>query len=527
VTDLALFGRRGVDEMSRPRSQWSSLAFAAVASSAVAVVALTLGWRGSDLPAQVYRVELFRRYGLVVWDSQWFGGYPTFGYSVLSPVIGAVAGPLWLGACSGVFSAALFDRIVHRAISPASRIGTLWFALGTVTNLAVGRITFAFGVAVALAAIYAMQRRWTTLGLACAIACPLASPLAGLFLAIGAAAWGIAQPTRRHVAAAVAAAASAPILIIAVLYPSGGSYPFSTFALVWDLSVCAAFLWLMPRRYATARWAAVLYGAVVIAAFFVHSPLGENVSRFGQYAAGPLLLCALAPRRRAILVVVAVPLLVWQWFPALDAVTGAPHDPSTQRTYYQPLLGFLASVPPSVGRVEVPSTYRHWEAAYLAPQVPLARGWERQLDIGYNAIFYDGTLTANTYQHWLAMNGVKYVALPDARLDSSSTREKAVILGGPSYLKPVWHNAHWQVWQFSDYHGLVDGPATVLSMRPDSFTLRVDAPGQLTVHIHASPHWSVQRNGCIEDNADGWTHIQTTRAGTMHVTQALRGTPCL
>ena len=35
-----------------------------------------LGWRGSDLPAQLFRVELFRRYGFVLWNSQWFGGGP-------------------------------------------------------------------------------------------------------------------------------------------------------------------------------------------------------------------------------------------------------------------------------------------------------------------------------------------------------------------------------------------------------------------------------------------------------------------
>ncbi len=492
----------------------------------LALIVLVLGWRGSDLPAQVYRVELFRRYGLVLWDSQWFSGYPTLGYSVLSPVVGAVTGAVFLCALSGVIAAVLFDRIVQRAIAPASRVGSLWFAAGTVTNLVVGRATFALGVAVALAAVFALQHRRIAVGLVCAVACPLASPLAGLFLAIGAAAWGFARADRRIVAAAVAAAALAPIMIISVLFPGGGSYPFSTFALVWDLSVCVVFLSLMPRHYVVLRWTAALYGAVAIAAFLVSSPLGENVSRFGQYAAGPVLLCALAPRRRALLAIVAAPLLIWQWYPTLDAVTAAPHDPSTRRAYYQPLLTFLASTPPSGARVEVPPTYRHWEAAYLAPQIPLARGWERQLDIGYNPLFYNDTLTAGMYERWLATNGVKYVALPDVRLDSSSTQERSLILQQPAYLKPIWHNTHWHVWQYTGYHGLVDGAADLVNMRPDSFTLNVHSPGPLTVHIHASPHWSADHNGCIEPSPDGWTHIQTTSTGTIHVTQALRGTPC-
>ncbi len=526
MADVGLLDLECVGEGGRTGSQWSSLAIAATASAGLALLALLLGWRGSDLPAQVYRVELFRRYGLVVWDSQWFGGYPTLNYSVLSPVLGALTSPALLGALSGVASALMFDRIVQRALAPASRIGSFWFAAGTVTNLVVGRVTFALGVAFALAAILALQHRHVALGILFAVACPLASPLAGLFLGIGATAWGISEAHRRATAVFVVSAALGPIAVLALLFPGGGSYPFSVFALIWDLSVCAVFLTLIPRRFAVLRCGAVVYGAVVVVAFFVASPLGENISRFGQYAAGPLLVCALAPRRRAVLAILAIPLLVWQWFPALDAVTAAKQDLSTRRAYYQPFLAFLASRPASVGRVEVPSTYRHWEAAYLAPEVPLARGWERQLDLGYNPLFYNNGLAADTYERWLSTNGVRYVALPDTRLDSSSEREKALILGGLSYLRPVWHNAHWQVWQFTGYHGLVDGPAAVISVRPDSFTLDVRAPGRLTVHIHASPHWSVERDGCIEPATDGWTHIQATATGTLRVTQALIGTPC-
>ncbi len=487
---------------------------------------LHLGWRGADLPAQVYRVELYRRYGLVLWDSQWFAGHATFGYSVLSPVLGALTGPRLLGALSGVVSALLFERIVQRALAPASRLGSLWFAVGTVTNLVVGRITFALGVAIALAAVFALQHRKTVIAIACALAAPLASPLAGLFLAIGVTAWGLARRDRRTTAAVVAIAGVAPILISAALFPGGGSYPFPASAVAWDLAVCACFYFLVPRRNVELRWGAIVYGAIVVAAFVVASPLGENVNRFGQYLAGPLLLCVLAPRRRVLLTIVALPLLVWQWSPTLDAVTAATHDPSTHQSYYQPLLSFLDSRPATMGRVEVPSTYRHWETAYLSPQVPLARGWERQLDIGYNPIFYGGVLNGDTYRAWLAVNGVEYVALPDARLDSSSTGEKALILGGLPYLEPVWHNAHWRVWQFVGYRGLVVGPAAVVSVRPDSFTLDVRAPGALTVRIHASPHWYVDQHGCIGPSTDGWTHVVAKSTGLIRVTQALQGTPC-
>ena len=41
-------------------------------------------------------------------------------------------------------------------------------------------------------------------------------------------------------------------------------------------------------------------------------------------------------------------------------------------------------------RVEIPFTDNHWESRWVAPHVPLARGWERQLDRERNALFYDG-----------------------------------------------------------------------------------------------------------------------------------------
>jgi hypothetical protein len=62
-------------------------------------------------------------------------------------------------------------------------------------------------------------------------------------------------------------------------------------------------------------------------------------------------------------------------------------------------------------------TRLHWEAAYVAPAVPLVRGWERQLDTAGNPLFYDADLlNPDSYRAWLIDSGVRYVALPDAPL---------------------------------------------------------------------------------------------------------------
>ena len=67
-------------------------------------------------------------------------------------------------------------------------------------------------------------------------------------------------------------------------------------------------------------------------------------------------------------------LLFWQWSPAFDAILRAGNDPSTERAYYVPLLGYLGSVGAETGRMEIVPTARHWEAAFVAARFPIARG---------------------------------------------------------------------------------------------------------------------------------------------------------
>src|ERR1700693_6075937 len=142
----------------------------------LAVLAITLGWRGSDLPAQIFRADLFRQDGFVLWNSQWFGGHALLGYSVIAPAISAPIGPLALRAISGITSAFIFERVFRFAFGSVAWLGSLWFALGTVINLIVGRTTYAFGVALGLAAIWALQHRKAVVAGGRAGPCSLRTP---------------------------------------------------------------------------------------------------------------------------------------------------------------------------------------------------------------------------------------------------------------------------------------------------------------------------------------------------------------
>ena len=146
--------------------------------------------------------------------------------------------------------------------------------------------------------------------------------------------------------------------------------------------------------------------------------------------------------------------------PAADGIFTAGLDPSSDPTYYDRLLHELDASP--VVRVEIPFTLHHWEATYVASQVPLARGWERQLDRDVNPLFYDGELSPSVYQRWLADNAISYVALPDAALDESARAEADLLRAGMPELEPVWHDADWQLWKVRSAAPLVEGPARLV-----------------------------------------------------------------
>ena len=121
------------------------------------VVALS-GARGSDWPAHLFRIELFRDVGLTLWNGQWYGGHYTLGYSVIYPPLASWFGPLVIGIASSVVASAAFAALLLRYFGTAGVAAACWFAVGTAVNLAVGRLPFALGLAFGLVALLAYER---------------------------------------------------------------------------------------------------------------------------------------------------------------------------------------------------------------------------------------------------------------------------------------------------------------------------------------------------------------------------------
>jgi hypothetical protein len=191
---------------------------------------------------------------------------------------------------------------------------------------------------------------------------------------------------------------------------------------------------------------------------------------------------------------------------------------STSASYYRPLERFVAAHGGSLVRVEVPFTRGHWEAAWLAPRVSLARGWEKQLDERYDGVLLGKHLTAAAYRGWLDAEAVRYVALPDAPLDPSSAGEGRLIERGLPYLRLVWRTRHWRIYEAQDPTPLALGPGTLSGIGHDRFSLRANAAGRFLVRVRYTRYFTVTAGAaCVTEAPGGWTEVSALRPGAVTV----------
>jgi hypothetical protein len=168
--------------------------------------------------------------------------------------------------------------------------------------------------------------------------------------------------------------------------------------------------------------------------------------------------------------------------------------------------------------VEIPFTRFHWEAYAVAARFPSPRGWERQLDIKDNPIFYSGPLTAATYEAWLHRNAVRFVATPDAPLDYAGAREDRLISAGLPYLRLVEQTAHWKVYAVADPTPIAQGPATVRAVGAGWLRLDAARAGRTLLRVRFSPYWTLGRNeGCVSPAGD-FTSVTLRHPGPAKLT---------
>jgi len=401
----------------------------------------------------------------------------------------------------------------------AARWATLWFAAGVVTLLADGQLTFALGVAFALASLRALQIERTALALAAAGACALSSPVAAVFLAgvliagaldpanllsrfrggAGKGGLGVPVSARRpafrtaHLAREATRKAKSPArvrdtqpsprdmarrpalwtasialaltLIPNIVFPGAGEFPFAFSSYVAIPLWCGSALFVIrglgeEERQLRRVLAGYLLASTAI--LLLPNAMGGNAVRLGALFGGPVLAAVVLTHRPRVapwfLALFMAGGLYWQLTASVTQVARSVGDPSTSAAYFQPPARWLRAHGGEGMRIEVPPTANHWESAYLATDFDLARGWLRQLDTTREGIFYreDGRLGHTAYSRWLRGNAVSFVALPDATLDYSSLAERRLILSEPPYLDLRWSSPHWRIYEVRDPKPLVD-----------------------------------------------------------------------
>ncbi len=508
--------------------------------------------RTPDLAAQAYRVNLFAHSGWQVWDGRWYAGHHLPGYSLLLGPLASLVGLRLLALVSVVASATLFERLALRFYGAPGRWGAMWFAVAAVGDVWIGRVTFAVGVALALAAVLAAVERRPYVAAVLAALAAAASPVAGALLGLAALTHsltnahsgshaGSAQAGRPLWAVIVLAVpAAAVVMALALVFPEGGTEPFPATSFAVTVALTLAFLWALPPGQPLLRNGAIVFVLACVVCLAIPSPIGSNVERYAVLLAGPLLVCALGARARATgprssgagarrlarglasstrhlqmagAAIVLCAIAAWvAWGPVRETLAVAGQE-ATGASYYAPVERFLATRAGPV-RIEVPLTRSHWEAALLAPNVSLARGWEKQLEERFDGVLLDPGLSAAAYARWLHEQAVAYVALPDATLDSSSAREGRLIRGGLSYLSEVFASAHWRIYAVDAPTPIAAGPGRLVSLGPDSFALRADSPGSFLVRVHFSRYLTVtQGSACVSQAPGGWTSVTVRAAG--------------
>ncbi len=494
-----------------------------VVAAVLALVYVLVSPPSLDLAAHLFRAQLFRMEGFGFWNNWWYSGHDTPGYSVLFPPVSAALSPQLAAALAAVGTAALFEMLAYRHFGSDSWLGATMFAAATATNLFTGRLAFAFGALPAIAAVVALDRNRPKTAAGLAVLSGLCSPVAALFAAVAGAAdaaGGYIEQRRPGAAArgiAMAVAALAPVGLLAIVFPEGGYEPFALGTLLPIPVIAIGFLIALPKDAYRLRAGVVIYTLGTLLAYALHTPVGSNAARFGTFVAAPIAALLLWPRRALLLAIVALPLLYFEWHDPIRDLTTAASDPTAQSGYYTPLLDFLERQPGPPFRVEIPFTQFHWEAYVVASRFPSARGWERQLDIKDNAIFYNGRLTPASYEAWLHYNAVRFVATSDAPLDYAGKAEQALIDRGLPYLELERQTAHWRIYEVKDATPIVQGAATLTKMNSDSFTLQAHRAGTALIRVHYTPYWALSgAPGCVRPAGD-LTQITVRRPGLVRL----------
>ena len=503
-------------------SLWQQSPGIVVAGSLAVLLAaayLLAGPMGRDLSAQMAHAQLAEQHWPELLDLRWYGGYDPLGYSVLSPPIMALLGVRLTTALAYVVSVVLFATLLKRTGVARPMAGAIVAAICFTGNLVVTRTTFALGLAVALSAVLALvwgHRRSTAV---LSVLSALTSPVDGLFLGIAGGALFLSG--RRRDGLILGISGLVPTIAVGVAFGNGGYQTFGMKQALMGFLVCLAVAGLC-WRHRVVRWGALLSAGLVAGAYLIPTPVGTTATRLPELFAAPTIVALAAVPLVAVIAASATVVLLLPPVSITEVLEQG--DPALSREFYTPLLDQLHARG-VVGPIEVVPTRRRGEAYAVASVVPIARGWSRQVDTGTSPIFYDGTLSADTYRKWLDDNAISYVAISRGPYDWASSDEAALVHHGLPYLQEVWSDPTWTLYAVTKPQPVIEAPGRVVARDADSLTVSLPKPGEYLTRVRWSRYLTAS-NGCVRPADSGWSTVVVGQPGTVEIHGSLTPHHC-
>ena len=517
-------------EIARVTVQGEAILAVMIATTA-SVAILVLAPPPGDASAHLYRTWLVD-HGVLFWDNLWFAGsYPILTYSPLYYFLAALFGNTVLMVVGGVVAAMCFAVLAVSEWGAAGAWPARVFGLCAAGPLITGTAPYGLGLASALASLLALQRGRRAIALVLAGMTLAFSALAFFFLGLTLTAVVLSRRCERRplvVMGAGMATLAGCWAALWMFFPMAGRYPFAWWTLLSVAGVCCCGFALAiraPRAHVMAAFFA-LWLLSCIALYLVPNPMGEIVTRL-RYVVFPLVLLTVLlggsrPRWLAALTLAGSATYNVVPYTASLAVRVAGDGDAAQQEYWQPTIDFLTANRSADHVVTVVATGGHWEAYHLPKAgIPVLRGWYRQVDMTRNEVLYDPSAEPADYVRWLHDNAVRYVVLPDVRLDPhTGGREAALVRHPATGLTPVLRTDDVVIYEVPHATELLSGlgDARIARLMHDEVHGSVDAAGPYLLRLGWSPHWSVLEGAVtLQKTTDGRVLVVAERSGAFRI----------
>jgi hypothetical protein len=326
---------------------------------------------------------------------------------------------------------------------------------------------------------------------------------------------------RRRGGVTLGLSALVPTLAVGLAFGNVGQQSFAGGQALRGFLTCLGVAGLCWRR-TVVRWAALLSAVLVAAAYLLPTPVGTTATRLPELFAAPTIVAVATIPLVAVIAATASVVLLLP--PTSITEVRERGDPALSARFYASLLDQLIARGVA-GPIEVVPTLRRGEAAFVAPVVPIARGWSRQVDTGRNPIFFDGTLNAATYRKWLDDNAISYVAIANGPHEWAATDEATLVRHGLPYLQAVWSDRTWALYTVTNPRPVISPPGQVIARDGVSLTVSLPESGEYVVRVHWSRYLSAS-SGCVRPAEDGWSAVVVEHPGTVKIDGSLTPRQC-